>query len=128
MATCTDQVFHGRLADVQHDNCISDLYAWVQASETNPNCESSNSSGAHNESCKLDTGPHESIQEFLQRLFEERDIDDIPRAPCQDDLTKKVKLDVDFYGQLDSQAFLDGLTSLEDYFTWYHIDDPQLSR
>lgn len=61
MATCTDQVFRDRLADVQRDNCISDLYSRMQALEINPNCESSNSFGPQNESCQLDTGPRESI-------------------------------------------------------------------
>ena len=48
------------------------------------------------------------------------------KSPFNDDLTKKVKLEVvGFSGQFNSRTFLDWLTLLEDYFTWYHIENPQ---
>ena len=132
MATRTGPIFRNRLTDIQHNNCISNLYAWVQAlqttvnelstASTNPKGESSNAFVSQIQRLQLDTGPCESVQEFLQRLFNERDINDIPHAPRQDDLSKKVKLKVaDFSRQFDVIAFLDWLTLIEDYFTWYHI-------
>ena len=59
-------------------------------------------------------------------LFDERDVNDIPHAPRQDDLFKKVKLEsADFSRQFDSRAFLDWVTSLEDYLNKYPIKDPR---
>ena len=74
----------------------------------------------------MDNIPRESVQEFLQRLFDARDAEGIPQGPCPDDLSQKMKLKVvDFSRQGDAQAFLDWRTSIEDYFTWYHIENPQ---
>ena len=54
-------------------------------------------------------------------------VENIPPGPRQDDLSRKIKLEVaDFSGHGDARALLlDWLTSIEDYFTWYHIEDPQ---
>ena len=46
----------------------------------------------------------------------------MPHATYQDDIYKKIKLEVD--GQLDSRDFFDWLISIEDYFTWYHVENP----
>ena len=56
---------------------------------------------------QMDTGPRKSIQEFLQHPFDERGVDDVPHAQRQDDLSKKIKLEVaDFSRQCDTRAFL----------------------
>ena len=133
MATRTGQIFRGRLKDIQRDNCIRALYERVKALQltvdefakapSNPCAESSSPSGSH--SHQLDNIPRESIQEFFQRLFEERGADNIPPGPREDDLSRKIKLEVAYFlGHGDARALLDWLTSIEDYFTWYHIEDP----
>ena len=135
MATRTGQIFGIRLTAIQRNNCISDLYAQVQTLKntidelskvtSNPNGESSSTSVQQPQQHLLDTVPCESVQETLQCLFDERDAKDTPQAQCQDDLSKKIKLEVtDFSGQCDARAFLDWLISIEDYFTWFHIEDP----
>lgn len=49
----------------------------------------------------------------------------MPHATYQDDIYKKIKLEVDgFSMQLDSTDFFDWLISIEDYFTWYHVENP----
>ena len=134
MSTCTGQIFRGRLTDIQHDDCIKDLYEWVESLQltvdefakapSNPHGESSSTIGSHRH--QLDNIPRESIQEFFQCLLEERGANNIPPGPRQDDLSRKIKLEVaDFSGHGDARALLDWLTSIEDYFTWYHIEDPQ---
>ena len=86
MATCTGQIFRGRLADIQRDNRIRDLYERVKALQltvnelakapSNPHGESSSATCPY--SNQLDNIPQESIQEFFQHIFEERGVDDIP--------------------------------------------------
>lgn len=131
MGTRTGQVFHRRLTDIQRNYCIKDSYAQVEALQntvdelskatSNLTGESSSPSVPQPQHRELDNIPHESVQEFLQRPFDARDAEDIPQGPRQDDLSKKIKLEVaDFSGQGDARAFLDWLTSFEDHFTWYH--------
>lgn len=39
-----------------------------------------------------------------------------------DELMKRMKVDMlDFYGKLESNAFEDWLTAIEDYFEWFAI-------
>ena len=134
MATRTGQIFRGRFTDIQRDNCIRDLYEQVEALQitvdelskgtSNPYGESSSTTVPHTHQRQLDNIPRKSVQVFLQRLFDERGVDE--RGPRQDDLLRKIKLEVaDFSGHGDGRAFLDWLTSIEDFFTWYNIEDPQ---
>ena len=74
----------------------------------NSNGESSCTSVQQPQKRWLDTGPCESIQEFLQRLFDERDLDEVPLTSHQDGLSKKIKLEVvDLSRQCDARAFPD---------------------
>ena len=50
MATRTSQAFHGTLTNIQCDNCISNLYAQVQALETEVGELSKASTNPNNES------------------------------------------------------------------------------
>ena len=68
----------------------------------------------------------ESIHDFIERLFSEKDHEDAPPAPKVDDNTKRIKVNVvDFSRRLNPQGFIDWLNSLEDYFNWYRMDDAQ---
>ena len=72
------------------------------------------------------TEQHESMRDFVQHLIAERDTGGRIVAPHNDDITKKVKIDVaDFSGDVSPKVFVDWLDSLEDYFAWYGMNDEQ---
>ena len=72
------------------------------------------------------TEQRESMHDFVQRLIAERDTSGPIVAPHNDDITKKVKIDVaNFSRDVSLKVFVDWLVSLEDYFAWYNMNDEQ---
>lgn len=70
------------------------------------------------------TEQRESMRDFVQGLIAERDTPGPMVAPHNDDITKKVKIDVvDFSGDVSPKVLVDCLNSLEYYFAWYSIND-----
>eukprot|EP00268_Persea_americana_P054386 TRINITY_DN6228_c0_g1_i6.p1 TRINITY_DN6228_c0_g1~~TRINITY_DN6228_c0_g1_i6.p1 ORF type:complete len:236 (+),score=22.74 TRINITY_DN6228_c0_g1_i6:765-1472(+) len=66
------------------------------------------------------------MRDFVQRLIAERDTSGPLVTPRNDDITKKVKIDVvDISRDAGPKVFVDLLNSLEDYFAWYGINDEQ---
>ena len=121
MSTRSGQTFRGKLSDNQRDAMLSELSQWIHALETGlservlvletgfatlqkPATDESSSTGIPQiVPCQADALRRESIHDFIERLFYEKDHEEAPPAPKVDDITKRVKVDVaDFSGRLNA--------------------------
>ena len=66
----------------------------------------------------------ETCRQFMQRILEENDHDEYQGR--WDDITKKVCIDfLNFYGFMDVEVSSNWITTLEDYFEWYNMDEDE---
>ena len=132
--TRTGATFKGKFMDRQRDSYIMELTdrrdrveerLWStppsgNRNNDNPgpftNKDGNKAPGGNNRRANVENSvngePQETCPQFIERIMDETDYED--RHGRQDDITKKVRVDVpDFFGRMDVKVFTDWITTLK---------------